>query len=416
MSHTIAVPAAAHVLAAAAGFAALAAVLAVHWHHIPRRLQLPALHPAMMLVDKPGAILGSINILCCLGLLAAAPALKWELWLVTLVCALLHALYNFTAYVACRGRWSAVDVGSRTPAHQQDVTVHEQGTVAATPAAAACALKERQLEHTDGAMMGESPQQQQPDGRVAGQLELAEQRERQQQPQSQQPPLPPPQQRQRCPAELPSTAAGPRGARAATVSSSGQSAASETDADVCLEDAELSLHSRTCSRQRLLTTQQHAACSSAAELPLQGRGHDPGKAGHCMALEVDRCQKGMHDLDPGGQPAAASAAGACGATGSSSAGAAAGLHPPSAPTFWRAFVVLPWEIVPFVLGMFCVVEGLNANGWVDRLAAWLVGGLGGSVWGALFGVGGLSLLLANVINNQVSRLQFVGLTCYRVRL
>jgi arsenical pump membrane protein len=79
-------------------------------------------------------------------------------------------------------------------------------------------------------------------------------------------------------------------------------------------------------------------------------------------------------------------------------------------------VVLPWDIVPFVLGMFCVVEGLNANGWVDRLAAWLVGGLGGSVWGALFGVGGLSLLLANVINNQVSRSQFVGLTCYRVRL
>ena len=63
--------------------------------------------------------------------------------------------------------------------------------------------------------------------------------------------------------------------------------------------------------------------------------------------------------------------------------------------------MLPWEIVPFVLGMFCVVEGLNANGWVDLLARWLAGDLGGSVWGALFGIGWLSVLLANIINNQV---------------
>jgi hypothetical protein len=393
-------------VAAAAGFAALAAVLAVHWHHIPRRLQLPALHPAMMLVDKPGAILGSINILCCLGLLAAAPALKWELWLVTLVCALLHALYNFIAYGACRGRWSA-SADSRTPAHQQEVPAagREEGTVAtAVSAAAACALKEQQHEHAAGVMKEEFPQQQLPDGRVAVQLELAQQQaQQQQQLQSKQPPLPQQQQQQRSPAELPSTAAGARCTRAATASSSGRSAASEPDADVCLEDAELALHSRTCSRQQLLTTQQHAACSSAAELPLQGRGHDPGKAGHCMALEVDRCEKLRDDSDHGLQLAAALAAGTCGAAGSSSTGTTVELKPPPAPTFWRAFVVLPWEIVPFVLGMFCVVEGLNANGWVDRLAAWLVGGLGGSVWGALFGVGGLSLLLANVINNQVSQ-------------
>jgi Na+/H+ antiporter NhaD/arsenite permease-like protein len=57
--------------------------------------------------------------------------------------------------------------------------------------------------------------------------------------------------------------------------------------------------------------------------------------------------------------------------------------------------------------MFCVVEGLNANGWVDSLAAWLAGGLGGSVWGALFGVGALSVLLANIINNQVGGVRVI---------
>ena len=61
--------------------------------------------PTMLLLDKPGAAFGSCNILACLGLLAAAPSLGWELWPVTLVCAGLHAAYNTVAYVVCQGAW-----------------------------------------------------------------------------------------------------------------------------------------------------------------------------------------------------------------------------------------------------------------------------------------------------------------------
>jgi Na+/H+ antiporter NhaD/arsenite permease-like protein len=51
--------------------------------------------------------------------------------------------------------------------------------------------------------------------------------------------------------------------------------------------------------------------------------------------------------------------------------------------------------------MFILVEGLNATGWVDRLAWWLGSGVRGSVWAALFAVGSFSVLLANLANNQV---------------
>jgi hypothetical protein len=51
--------------------------------------------------------------------------------------------------------------------------------------------------------------------------------------------------------------------------------------------------------------------------------------------------------------------------------------------------------------MFILVEGLNATGWVDRLAWWLGSGVRGSVWAALFAVGSFSALLANLANNQV---------------
>lgn len=59
------------------------------------------------------------------------------------------------------------------------------------------------------------------------------------------------------------------------------------------------------------------------------------------------------------------------------------------------------QVVPFVLGMFILVEGLNATGWVDRLAWWLGSSVRGSVWAALFAVGSFSVLLANLANNQV---------------
>lgn len=71
------------------------------------------------------------------------------------------------------------------------------------------------------------------------------------------------------------------------------------------------------------------------------------------------------------------------------------------PSFCLVLRVLPYEVVPFVLGMFILVEGLNATGWVDRLAWWLGNGVSGNVWAALFAVGSFSVLVANLANNQV---------------
>eukprot|EP00878_Enallax_costatus_P013275 GHUV01013878.1.p1 GENE.GHUV01013878.1~~GHUV01013878.1.p1 ORF type:complete len:209 (+),score=50.32 GHUV01013878.1:35-628(+) len=87
-------------------------------------------------------------------------------------------------------------------------------------------------------------------------------------------------------------------------------------------------------------------------------------------------------------------------SGSSSSKSIQELLQISQPTFWHAWSVLPWEVVPFVLGMFVLVEGLNSTGWVDRIAMWLANGVHGSIWAALFGIGAFSVLLANLANNQ----------------
>lgn len=373
-------------------------MLLVHWTHIPRHLELPDLQPAAMLVDKPGAILGSINILACLAFLAAAPALGWELWGVTLVCAVLHALYNFIAYVVLKGRWCtrtdgadpqqsttagpAIDGAVCAAAEGADVELQPQATVPV------CGNELELVQASSQEALGAKTaaqhtwQQQQ-------QVEMQEQEQLHKQQLycsregggpltagCQWPPSVPPDRQQPI-------------ASAATV-----------DAEVSIHDPGLMLRSRSCSRQQLLSAQQRTACSNAAGL----QGRVSSCSGGCCQTGL---QEGCSVSDPGCQQHSRcdpeAAAEALPAFGSGGASGRRGLKPPPAPNFWRAFTVLPWEIVPFVLGMFCVVEGLNVNGWVDALAAWLARGLGGSVWGALFGVGGLSLLLANIINNQVSQ-------------
>jgi arsenical pump membrane protein len=85
--------------------------------------------------------------------------------------------------------------------------------------------------------------------------------------------------------------------------------------------------------------------------------------------------------------------------------AAAACAAPSAalhagrPSFLRPLVCLPWEIVPFTLGMFVLVEGLGVNGWLDSLAQ-LLGSWCANVTLALVTWGVVSILLANAINNQ----------------
>ncbi|KAJ9505571.1 hypothetical protein QJQ45_023722 [Haematococcus lacustris] len=69
--------------------------------------------------------------------------------------------------------------------------------------------------------------------------------------------------------------------------------------------------------------------------------------------------------------------------------------------FLLLLLTLPWEVVPFVLGMFVLVEGLLVQGWLAALAQGLgsVAGQAG-VGGTLQLMGWLSVTLANAINNQ----------------
>lgn len=37
-------------------------------------------------------------------------------------------------------------------------------------------------------------------------------------------------------------------------------------------------------------------------------------------------------------------------------------------SLWRTFQELPWHVVPFLFGMFILVEALALGGWVDYFA------------------------------------------------
>lgn len=69
------------------------------------------------------------------------------------------------------------------------------------------------------------------------------------------------------------------------------------------------------------------------------------------------------------------------------------------PSFWGPFRSVPWDVIPLVLGFFIMVEGLIKNGWVDRLGA-LLGGSARGLAPGLWCLGAVSVLLANLINNQ----------------
>jgi Na+/H+ antiporter NhaD/arsenite permease-like protein len=56
----------------------------------------------------------------------------------------------------------------------------------------------------------------------------------------------------------------------------------------------------------------------------------------------------------------------------------------------------PTQVVPFILGMFVLVEGLKVQGWLHPLASILSGRLTGTIWKT----GLLSVALCAVLNNQ----------------
>jgi len=75
------------------------------------------------------------------------------------------------------------------------------------------------------------------------------------------------------------------------------------------------------------------------------------------------------------------------------------------PTFKASIEMLPWRIVPFVFGMFTLVEGMNKSGWIDSMAQTLVGLIpanGGAfaIFVSCYLMTSVTILLSNLINNQ----------------
>jgi Na+/H+ antiporter NhaD/arsenite permease-like protein len=116
------------------------------------------------------------------------------------------------------------------------------------------------------------------------------------------------------------------------------------------------------------------------------------------------------DADAGDQAGAVGGADAeVGADASAESGAHASQGKPQA--HWPVVAALPWTLMPFVFGMFCLVQALLVHGWVDEFARWCVGAMGGAavlrerdsgaapLLASLFMMFA-TLLLCNTANNQ----------------
>jgi len=75
------------------------------------------------------------------------------------------------------------------------------------------------------------------------------------------------------------------------------------------------------------------------------------------------------------------------------------------PTLKKSISMLPWRIIPFVFGMFTLVEGMRKSGWIDSMADYLVACIpeeGGAlaIFVASYLMTSVTILLSNLINNQ----------------
>lgn len=168
------------------------------------------------------------------------------------------------------------------------------------------------------------------------------------------------------------------------------------------------------------STRQTPALAQQQPWEQSGAMHGADGAGAPTAsLQTAKGHNHAATLSSGGVPPAAAAAGAAppcctpaggGMTGSGMTGGGSGCSeaaceapPPllsgKPPTFWEPLLCLPWEVWPFTLGMFIVVAGLEATGWLDSLASTLGAAARGPGLAILI-MGTVSILLSNLMNNQ----------------
>jgi arsenical pump membrane protein len=73
------------------------------------------------------------------------------------------------------------------------------------------------------------------------------------------------------------------------------------------------------------------------------------------------------------------------------------------------FEHMPWKIIPFLAGLFLMVEGLLVTGFID-MAASFIAWLSPNVMAASMSMGFISSLAANVVNNQPMTILFTKIT------
>lgn len=284
-------------LVAAMGIVALALLYWRYSGQLPARLALPPIDPASVLIDRRGAALGSANIAVCLALLAAAPTLHWSMWVITAVCAALHAAYNYTTYVVLRPpgmppRGGATSTGSNIRAgidsgNGGGPAIHQSGTDTWDVSRAV----------TVGRSAG--------NGLGNG-------------------------------AAVPGSTGAPGAAGWVTSASS----AAQT---VQLAVFKPPPHELGSDRRPLL-----AAGAAASDVPVDATSPLPPDVHRPNAQATAGAQEW--------QPAELEAA-PLKATPAEVAAVVAKLQPPP-PNFRRTLLSLPWSIVPFVLGMFALVAGM----------------------------------------------------------
>ena len=76
---------------------------------------------------------------------------------------------------------------------------------------------------------------------------------------------------------------------------------------------------------------------------------------------------------------------------------------------YKIYKKMPWEIIPFVLGFFIIIEAFYANGITQALTEYFVSVFDGNIFSSVFSVGILSTLSANLMNNIPMTVFFSGL-------
>ncbi|MDD5082648.1 MAG: ArsB/NhaD family transporter, partial [Dehalococcoidales bacterium] len=77
----------------------------------------------------------------------------------------------------------------------------------------------------------------------------------------------------------------------------------------------------------------------------------------------------------------------------------------SALTSASVIKMMPWKVVPFIIGSFIMVEDLSSSGWISIFAG-AISRISSGLLSATLGIGFLSSLAANLVNNQPMTILF----------